>query len=141
MPWEVNDVLEQDAALIERMSNLTPATKKIAELARESITDNFRGEWDGTSSWQPLADSTVKDREAKGYGGEHPILQRTEELMSTIDIVADGDGVDITPHAEHAIFQQEGTERIPARPFIAFSDRDEDRMLEFLDEHISGGSR
>lgn len=139
MPWDTGDAVRKDAAMLASLGDLSPAMSKVAGVARDAIDSNFHTESDGTNAWHGLAPSTVADRVRKGYGGEHPILQRTGELMSTIDITAGSDAVTIAPQAEYAVYHQEGTSKMPARPFIAFTDAEEEMILKAIAEHIEGG--
>lgn len=51
---------------------------EIAKLGREWF------DTEGQGTWPPLAPSTVRDRLRQGYGGAHPILQRTKRLYYSI---------------------------------------------------------
>lgn len=95
----------------------------------------------GLGGWDDLAESTVRDREAKGFGGEHPILIRYGDLRlitATALRTAGGSGtfsatdpdgrtirVDLNIGANGGYAQATGmkawnqveTSRAPARPF------------------------
>lgn len=142
MPWDVAEALALDAAEIARLQHLGPLLDKIEGVAQAAVADNFAGEWDGASGWAPLAESTQEDRVRRGYSAAHPILQRTGELASTIDyrhdLGADDAAVEIEPRADYAAFHQEGTSKMPARPFVALSERDQERIGEDIIAFLEG---
>lgn len=53
---------------------------KSAQLILSDVERNFVSEGGLVGGWAPLAESTVKGRLRAGFGGEHPILQRTGAL-------------------------------------------------------------
>lgn len=57
---------------------------KIGEAARLGIAWNFAHESAGGTPWAPLAPMTVGIRRKLGFAGEHPILQRTRELKTSL---------------------------------------------------------
>lgn len=76
--------------------------------------------------WASLAPSTVEEKERLGYVGQisatDPLL-RTGELRGSIEAVADqrGSAVEgaVASNSKVALYQEVGTSRIPARPFLA----------------------
>ena len=93
-----------------------------SDVYMQAMRDRFAREGDG--DWAPLADSTVREREEKGYG-DHPTLHRTGSLESSLQR---GDGyhvIDVTAAGvsegtahPNARFHQDGTDRMPARPIL-----------------------
>jgi len=51
--------------------------REIGDSVREQFDDNFRLEGRGNRRWAALRPRTVRERVRQGYGGSHPILQRT----------------------------------------------------------------
>lgn len=68
------------------------AVKRVAEM----WAHNYRSEGSQVGGWVALAQSTVADREAQGFGGAHPILIRQGSLyaMSTLFFMQGRAGVD-----------------------------------------------
>lgn len=114
----------------------------------------FAGEGDdAVGQWAPLKPATVEVRETAGYGGEHPINRRTDELMNYIT----GSGGDASPEVYGAslifpgkppmgdledkvsIAQQGGGEynTVP-RPVLGLSEADLIFVLSALAFHIEG---
>lgn len=56
---------------------------KIAGIMHAGIERNFLEEG-RPEKWKPLAKRTVADRKRKGFGPEHPILQRKQQLLRSI---------------------------------------------------------
>lgn len=74
-------------ALDRIIKNLqTPPKEKlvpIQDAVRDGFGENFETESTAGSHWQQLAPATIADRLAHGYGGEHPILKRSGDYMSS----------------------------------------------------------
>lgn len=92
------------------------AAKVVADDAKARI-----GEYqDGVgpfAAWANLAESTVDDRLAKGYTPDDPLL-RSGELRDSIVVVADGDTAGAVSAEMIALWQEQGTNRIPPRAFL-----------------------
>lgn len=75
-------VLQEKLGIAERLSDdwRVPGEKWSREFS-ETALRTFRQEG---PNWKPLAESTVRQRIALGYGGRHPILQRTQRLMESM---------------------------------------------------------
>ena len=67
--------------------------------------------------WEPLAPSTIDEKERLGYGVPDPLL-RTGELRGSIHHAADDHGVTLGTDDPIAPHQEFGTGHIPPRPFI-----------------------
>jgi len=71
--------------------------------------------------WTPLAESTMDDRERKGYSRDDPLL-RTGELAASIAHATArfGGGAQGLVYSDDkvALYQEMGTETIPARSFL-----------------------
>lgn len=68
-------------ALENRISDLTPAWPAVLATFRAIQRAAFSSEGASTGQpWQPLADSTKRQRASQGFPPEHPILVRTHTL-------------------------------------------------------------
>lgn len=73
---------------------------------------------DPFDAWDPLAELTKADRLRQGYFEDDPLLRRGQFRDSIIHrVMGVAAVVDTTDHK--AVWQQYGTQRIPAWPFIA----------------------
>ena len=72
--------------------------------------------------WPGLADITIQQKEALGYTGRISAtdpLYRTGELRTSISYTLHGYGVTLGSTDPIAPYQENGTSRIPPRPFIS----------------------
>lgn len=101
----------------------------VVDAIREQFARNFDQEG-GRSSWAALAPSTVEERQRLGYGGAHPILQRTGALRRHVLAaparvtrsgtaaelrIRPGDSVGGVPKY---LALAMGTHRMPGRPMV-----------------------
>jgi phage gpG-like protein len=70
--------------------------------------------------WAPLAESTIKDKQAHGYKTPAPLL-RTGELRDSIEYTVSGNEGCVGSDSEIALFQELGTSKIPPRSFLVSS--------------------
>jgi hypothetical protein len=70
------------------------AVKRVAEM----WAHNYRSEGSQIGGWVALAQRTVEDREAEGFGGQHPILIRHGSLyaMSTLYFMQGKEGTAVS---------------------------------------------
>mgnify|MGYP000870163905 FL=1 len=121
----------------------------LSAAVRQGWGENFAGERSGDGrSWAALKPSTVLDRLRSGYGAR-PILVRTGHLRASLlspgatdsyeQAQASGNEWQLVVGSEDAkaIFHEQGTARMPARPFIALSDQAEQRVVSALDGLIA----
>ena len=91
-------------------------------------------------TWADIADKTRRYL-LKHFPSARPPLWRTGELLDTIESQVSG-GVLLTGATkEYAGFLQEGTKRMPARPFIGLSAQDIGDLADLIDawlkEHVA----
>lgn len=106
--------------LLRAGRDLSPLTRVVAAHLEDSVEESFAREASPAGGWAPLAESTVRKR-----GSAHPILQHTGQLRRSLVSEHGPDwaaaGVLKTERGNNiAAFLQEGTSRMPARPFLAF---------------------
>lgn len=92
------------------------AAKNVAVAMTTEVQLTFRKEQspDG-GKWAPLK----RGRKRKGKGKrDNKILRDTGRLANSITGVAAGNNVIVGTNVEYAAYHQEGTSRIPARPFL-----------------------
>lgn len=99
--------------------DMSPLSRRIAATLEDTIVESFAREASPAGSWAPLAERTVRQR-----GSARPILQHTRQLRHSVAsdhgrtwAVA---GVQKASHGRNiARYLNEGTSRMPARPFLA----------------------
>ena len=120
------------------ITDLSPAWEQVGNLLLSDFAVNFaqeggyfgKGAW---AQWAPLKGgdtvpptSTVRDRIRKGYGGAHPILERTSQLRQSLtQRGTPGNIFDVRPMGltvgtatPYARFHQFGTSKMPARLIV-----------------------
>lgn len=139
---EVRDMLTR---LMSRVGDLTPVMRDIGEVVQESVQRNFEEHRapDG-SAWQPLAESTKKQRKKLGRD-EDDILILNRILMGSIHPKAEKDrvvvGTDIVYAAIHQFGGSAGRGRsvsIPKRPFLGVRDEDWDEIEDTIQDFLFG---
>jgi phage gpG-like protein len=69
------------------------------------------------AAWSPLADATKRDRVAKGYPEDDPLL-REGTMRDSIEHVVIGRTAHVGSNNEITVYQELGTAKIPARSFL-----------------------
>ena len=83
---------------------------EIAGVMLDAVEENFEQEG-RPEKWTPLADATVEDRRKKGFGPEHPILQRTGTLAASVQAHSSRSEAMVTTNLRYAAihkFRREG---------------------------------
>lgn len=89
--------------------------------------------------WAPLKPSTVSQRVALGFPGTRPILVRTGRLKRGFRIQRIlPDELTITNKVPYGVFHQLGTDRIPQRKVMGFSNKSLKAIEQILKNHIHG---
>lgn len=123
---------------------------EIAGIMLDAVEENFEKEG-RPETWTPLADVTVEDRREKGFGPEHPILQRTGTLAASVQAESNREEATVSTNLRYAAIQHFGGEagkgkkvKIPPRPFLVLAPEDEDEIAgvlrKLLDKDLSARS-
>ena len=136
---ELNDQLDNFIKYIHTQIDTYPQNisqqriKAIEELILSEIDKNLLsyGRWDGVGTglfsygnqrWSPLSINTVKSYISKGYKNFLPTLRRTGHLIRQTSAQHRGNlRFEIGSNAPYARDIQEGTYKMPPRPFIVLS--------------------
>lgn len=119
-------ILQQTGRFQEALLDLEPLWERVKPVAAEVEEE----QWAGAGDWAPLADSTIRRKEAGGWPLDP--LVRTGDLKESLTdpgLAADSGpqhmiyGTDV----DYAQFHQEGTIHMPARQLIPDPYRVEDR--------------
>lgn len=138
MPFDTSDAAKKDAILCEALGDMTLAMEACTRIVADGIETNFRSESSAGDAWAPLQPKTVEQRERKGFGGEHPILNRTSALKNVASAhrKAMRDGAEVGPDDSlpYARAQADGYEPrgLPARDYLAQTDL----TIEAIDREI-----
>jgi phage gpG-like protein len=105
------------AVILEIEIAETIALAKAASLVRTNARDAIGNESNGYG-WAALAESTIADKERKGYTAPAPLL-RTGDMRDSIGITMGHRRAWVGSNDDVAVYQELGTNRIPPRSFIA----------------------
>ncbi len=107
------------------------------ELSRERIEETKDDPLGG--GWLPWADSTSRQRVRKGTA-DLGLLYDTGELLESIHAAVEGNTVAIGSDVDYAIYLQDGTSKMPARPFLGWApenlDAYESMFVRFLETGV-----
>lgn len=91
-------------------------------------------------AWEPWAASTAKARGKRGTAG-NGLLYESGGLAESIKYMVSGEQVIISANAPYAGYLQNGTQHMPARPFIGWSAQDKKEGAEIMMNHIRKGMK
>lgn len=128
---------------LKGLGNLEPVMRTVAVLMKQAIWKNFeaegRDEKGNTRTWQPLAPSTVKQREkykGKGYGA-HPILERTGHLKKSFSTEYSYSYAKVGTGVKYGIYHQTGTRKMPARPMLVLPKEDLENIKKVILRYLT----
>lgn len=118
-----------------------PLQRSIRQVAAPAFAENFSV--GGRPSWTPLASST----EAQKKQGDQVLTRsgKLKRIASSVNLwTIDGSQGTATAEnlqdADYGFFHQDGTDKMPARPWGVLSDKDQDKIAEvfgkWLDERL-----
>lgn len=128
----VNAKLE---GVVSRSQDLTVPMKMGAQLMMGSVNDNF-SQSGRPSAWRALAPSTLRQKIRKGYSSRP--LVRTGILKSSISPKVDKESFRVGTSVSYAGYNQFGTRKMPARPFVVFQDHDVQDINKLVVDYIKG---
>jgi phage gpG-like protein len=132
------------------IQTLEPAWQDVGDALTADFMLNMIGEGGvfARKMWPQLAPSTVADRLRKGYGGAHPILQRTGALALSLLRGGPGNVFQTTPNSlvvgtniAYAGFHQRGTSKMPARPVVGMSFARRGLIVRTLGDYVREQAR
>jgi len=109
--FDINDTLLADWIAENGNRDLHPALEEIGQLLVDSVHGTIDTE--GHGDWEAPA---------QDYG--HPLLYDTGALYNSIYYEIAGESVNVDVGVSYGRYQNEGTDRIPARPFLVLQDED-----------------
>lgn len=140
MPWDFSDAETKDAKLSRAVAEMHGPMAQAKEIVTRAIDNNFATESAAGETWAPLAERTVRERIQQGYGGEHPILERTKELRGSMKGSSDNESAEVGPSEDipYAAVHEHGSEdgKIPARPYLRITVVDEQKIENAILDHL-----
>ena len=124
--------------LARKSSDTEEAMTAIAGIMLDAVEENFEKEG-RPEKWTPLAEETVEERREKGFGPEHPILQRTGTLAASVQAHSSSNEATVSTNLRYAAIHQFGGKAgrnkkvtIPPRPFMVLTNEEEDEIVGIL---------
>lgn len=137
----------QDAELMAALTrlrrktgNLRDVMDDIASTMQNSVEQNFKEESTRKpikgrgGVWQDLAPSTKKARAKKGKTGRK--LQVTGQLLASLTTQATNDSAMLGTNKKYARFLNDGTKKMPARPFMVIQEADVREFTEQVQDYF-----
>jgi hypothetical protein len=99
---------------------LETACVEIEARAKEKIGE-YQEQAGPFAAWAPLAASTIEDKQNQGYAPPDNPLLRTGEMQESIEHKVKGNEGHVGSDSDVALWQELGTDKIPARSFLGGS--------------------
>jgi phage gpG-like protein len=109
--FDVNDTALQEWFHDYGERDIGPALEEIGAMLVDSVKETIDSE--GHGDWEPAA-----------YDYGHPLLKDTNSLYNSIRYQISGDEITVSHGVDYGDYQNEGTSRIPARPFLVMQQQD-----------------
>lgn len=133
-------------ALKRVLSPTAADLEPVSDAIRGSFANRFAAQGSGDGqSWEELAPATVADRRRNGYPGERPILVRGGDLFDTLTNPENPEHINVLgvyssewvlqvgSDDDRTVWLGDGTETIPARPFLEPSPADNEKIADAVD--------
>lgn len=127
--------------LADNAEDMGAAMGEIAGVMLDAVEENFEQEG-RPEPWPDLADSTIEQREKKGYWPGKK-LQRTGDLLDSVSSDHDENSAVVGTNKEYAAIHNFGGQAgrgkkvaIPARPFLVLTDADIEEIEEIIIDHL-----
>lgn len=125
--------------LLKRLRDPTPALNEVGQGLKQSTQDRIRETKVSPSGlpFAPWSYSTLLARQKEGTDARG-ILFRKGTLFNAVQyqVVKNQVQVGVDSTAPYARFLQEGTVKMPARPFVGFSQQDIELIRKILHKHL-----
>lgn len=104
----------------DKVDDLDGVFDAIGRLLVDSVHKNFQAEG-RPDPWMPRVDNLP-----------HPILRKTGNLYNSIAYDVNGLEVAVYAEADYGQYHDEGTSRLPRRPFLLMQNEDEDEIMDLV---------
>ena len=143
LKWRIEGVSELSRILYEtqrKVSDFKEPLFKSSRLILQDVERNFVTEGGLVGGWQSLAEATVKGRLRAGFGGEHPILQRTGTLRRSFKGYVDSRKAIITSiGVDYYKFHQSIKPRktkLPRRAMLVLTQHTKENIIQNFNEFL-----
>lgn len=141
LSFKIEGIPELDRILMmkhKELSDFRKPLKKAGRMIKDDVRVNFMTEGMLVGGWKPLAPSTVKGRTREGYGGEHPILQRTGKLKESFYYRSSKTRVIVSSKNPYFKYHQSRRPRtrLPRRSMLVLTERTRQNIVEEFNNYL-----
>ena len=135
------ELLGSPKKLTEPVSRLWARRDEFMKLVADQLVANTHERFDRTKSdpdgrkWAPWAESTRRAYQKSGHSGS--LLVRTGALRNSIRSTAGKKQASVSSNLKYGQYIQQGTDIMPARPFIGIGQKDVDSFHEIWEKWIN----
>jgi len=122
----------------KKVSDFRVPLWKSSRLILNDVERQFVTEGGLSGGWTPLTASTVAGRLRAGYGGAHPILQKTGSLRKSFYAYVDSKKTVISSKSPYFAFHQSRAPRtrLPRRAMLLLVERTRQNIIEEFHKHL-----
>lgn len=138
---EINDKQVQTAInrYLNFFTDLSPVIKDTGDYLLTAVRNriqNTKTDPNGVA-WAPMSPATIRNRLRRGTiaGG---LLNDSGNLLNSLRLTSGPSEVSVGSTAPYASYLQRGTDRMPARPFLGWSDTDRNEIVNLINKRIQG---
>ena len=127
------------ADLLQLLKNPQPLLKRVGQTMVDAAVGRIVAvkEDPNGSSWAPWATGTLKARQRKGTEGGG-LLYDSGALAKSLRYRISGNTVSVESSAPYAMFLQNGTPNMPARPFMGIGPGEQEAIFEIMQNSFRG---
>lgn len=147
------EIVRRLATFGQQIETLAPAWEQVGQDLLDDFAANFAQEggfFRKSANWPQLAPATVKDRLRRGYGGAHPMLERTGLLRQSVsergtpgnvflveaNSLTIGTSYPVAKWHQDGTRRKDGTQRMPARPVVGISWNRRSAIVKRLGDYV-----
>lgn len=125
----LNTIATGDAPALH--AGLVQVANRVRDAAKAKIGE-YQEESGPFPAWEPLAASTLEEKERLGFSPPDNPLLRTGEMRDSISATVVGRDAIVGSTSDKALWHELGTKHIPPRPFLGPAAHEQQHFIERL---------
>jgi phage gpG-like protein len=139
--FEIEGVPELSRVLMmeyKKVTDFSTPLKQASKFILADIEQNFISEGGLVGGWTPLSQSTILGRIREGYGGAHPILQKTGKLRKSFFSKVSKNKTMITSTSPYFPYHQSRSPRtkLPRRAMLVLTERTKQNIVQSFNSFL-----
>jgi len=139
--WTIEGVPELSRVLIgeyKKVEDFSVPLRQASKFILADVEANFVSEGGLVGGWQPLAPATAIGRARAGFGGEHPILQKTGSLRRSFYPRVSKKKAIIRSRSPYFAYHQSLKPRtkIPRRAMLVLTERTKQNIVQSFNQFL-----